>query len=290
MTKEEIPLLRDNPYGLGTECIETLIKITDVNLIKWAYLAIIEGLSIKTINTVIKGEEPIKSLKEARESFLKKKYSDVDLIRSEISGTLEHANNAITESEEMRKLFTENMEKMVNSSQQVFEEKLRLKDETIKQLQMKLEQQEVHTTVPIVGTATPISASSNLDNKEGVVSETTENSIPVKNESDEKVLLTGKLQVEPTEKINIQKVQESKGQKKTSMFSFFSTGKTSNLSKEKFIANYLANEEFSMEQKEFLLDCLEHGIEPGEIEKFAIPSLDLAIMKRLSKVGVQTES
>lgn len=290
MTREEIPLLKDNPYGLGTESIEALLKFNDANLIKWAYLSLIEGLSMKTINVVIKGEEPIKSLKEARESFLKKKYSDVDLIRSEISGTLENANNAITESEEMRKLFTENMEKMVNSSQQVFEEKLRLKDETIKQLQMKIEQQDTFIPVPTVETSIPISASIDLNNKEGVVSKTIGNSIPAKSESHEKVLSTGKLQVESTEKINVQKVKESKGQKKTSMFSFFSTGKTSNLSKETFIANYLANEEFSMEQKEFLLDCLEQGIEPGEIEKFAIPSLDLTIMKRLSKVGVKSES
>lgn len=49
----------------------------------------------------------------------------------------------------------------------------------------------------------------------------------------------------------------------------------------KFIESYLKDEKFSRDQVEFMLGCLEEGMEIKEIECFAIPGISVEMMRRL---------
>lgn len=53
---------------------------------------------------------------------------------------------------------------------------------------------------------------------------------------------------------------------------------------EKILITILKNREMSDEQKDFLIDCLEEGMDTQEIASFASPDLSVAIMKRLKEL------
>ncbi len=53
----------------------------------------------------------------------------------------------------------------------------------------------------------------------------------------------------------------------------------------KFITDYLSNKEYSKEQKDYLLRCLESGDKIREIQKFASPRLTIPMMERLRNLN-----
>ena len=53
---------------------------------------------------------------------------------------------------------------------------------------------------------------------------------------------------------------------------------------EVFIGRYLDSGEYSQEQKEFFLNCMEEGLSVAEIEKFAAPGLSTEQMRRLKDI------
>lgn len=53
----------------------------------------------------------------------------------------------------------------------------------------------------------------------------------------------------------------------------------------KFITDYLSNKEYSKEQKDYLLRCLESGDKIREIKKFASPRLTIPMMERLRNLN-----
>lgn len=53
----------------------------------------------------------------------------------------------------------------------------------------------------------------------------------------------------------------------------------------KFISDYLSNKEYSKEQKDYLLRCLESGDKIREIKKFASPRLTIPMMERLRNLN-----
>ena len=53
----------------------------------------------------------------------------------------------------------------------------------------------------------------------------------------------------------------------------------------KFISDYLSNKEYSKEQKDYLLRCLESGDKIREIKKFASPWLTIPMMERLRNLN-----
>ncbi|MCP1101994.1 hypothetical protein M2454_000787 [Aequitasia blattaphilus] len=52
----------------------------------------------------------------------------------------------------------------------------------------------------------------------------------------------------------------------------------------KFIRTYLKDEKYSVEQKEFLIECIEEGIQIKDIEVLASPNLSVSTMKRLKEM------
>ena len=52
----------------------------------------------------------------------------------------------------------------------------------------------------------------------------------------------------------------------------------------KFVDKYLQDDRFSLEQIEFLLECIESGMRIRDIEKFAIPGVSVEVMRRLKNL------
>ena len=53
---------------------------------------------------------------------------------------------------------------------------------------------------------------------------------------------------------------------------------------QKFVEKYLQDDRFSLEQIEFLLECIESGMRSRDIEKFAIPGVSVEVMRRLKNL------
>lgn len=53
---------------------------------------------------------------------------------------------------------------------------------------------------------------------------------------------------------------------------------------QKFVEKYLQDDRFSLEQIEFLLECIESGMRIRDIEKFAIPGVSVEVMRRLKNL------
>lgn len=81
-----------------------------------------------------------------------------------------------------------------------------------------------------------------------------------------------------TAESSVHSVEENRGKKHTD--SFFMSMKKKRKSR-KLLALYLANEQYSSEQKAFILDCIEDGDSLGDIEKFAMVGVSVEHMKRL---------
>ena len=80
---------------------------------------------------------------------------------------------------------------------------------------------------------------------------------------------------------NKNKTEEPEQKKRwwSSAFFFKRSGET-----KKFVEKYLQDDRFSLEQIEFLLECIESGMRIRDIEKFAIPGVSVEVMRRLKNL------
>lgn len=80
---------------------------------------------------------------------------------------------------------------------------------------------------------------------------------------------------------NKNKTEEPEQKKRwwSSIFFFKRAGET-----QKFVEKYLQDDRFSLEQIEFLLECIESGMRIRDIEKFAIPGVSVEVMRRLKNL------
>lgn len=276
MKREEVFLLKSNPYGLDEEKIVCLEHLASEYLIKWGYIAIIEGMPTQSIINFAKGENNTSTSEflKIRDEMLKRKFTDVSLIRDEVAVTVKSATNAIEESQELRKIFTENMEKMLADGKEVLEEKLNLKESSIEKLKKELEESK--------------EVKLKLQNELETVKKTlvTESNTKKCNERAVPTPVHQQQQVDDIkEKINIQKQKGDLDTSKKSKLSFLLSKRSNIDPKKKFVEDYIGSDTFTIDQKEYFLECMEKGMEVEDIEKFAIASLPLEMMKRLSKVG-----
>lgn len=275
MNREEVFLLKSNPYGLDEDKISCLEHLASEYLIKWGYIAVIEGMPTQSIINFANGENNTSTSEflKIRDEMLKRKFTDVSLIREEVAVTVKSATNAIEESQELRKIFTENMEKMLADGKEVLEEKIKLKESSIDKLKQELaESKETEASLQKKLKAAKESLAAANSKKSN------EQAVPTPVHQEKQVPDTKEKISEPQPKGDL---DTSKKSRLSFLFS-----KRSNIDpNKKFIENYIGSDTFTIEQREYFLECMEEGMEVEEIEKFAIASLPLEMMKRLSKVG-----
>ena len=280
---------------ISGETVQFLEKIPDGLVCECLYFCAIDGMPLQEIQKMfsrLKGtsHEKANIILEERKRYLQKLYGETAEIGKQIDELYQEAKQVFSESQKVQKTVEQHMTYMLEMQKTLLEEQkesnkiaLSSKDEVIqekeKQIQ-RLEQdvkslQETETSLREENRQIQQKLLEKKTEKSASPTEKEETLLPQERETpasqkSEKRADVHKEQVEPTYRNGFRK--------------FFRKSRREKESQE-FIETFLGDKEYSQEQREYLLQCLEEGDSVRKIQQFASPKLTVEQMERMRKLN-----
>lgn len=217
-----------------------------------------------------------KEMSDVLSSSIINMYSDNDKLKSQIDKASETVSRIKDTNNDMRQLFETEIKA-------AFDREKEATTALIEQYKISLEAKDK--------TYTLIMRNNNDIKKENKELKEQNNELKIKNDELKAMLaLQNKNKVNKSENVSDDKKSDNK-EKITlkGVFRFFSNKENKNKTSDKkvsevldtFIADVLSNKDFSLQQKDFLMSCIEGGMSYNEVKRIAKPELDVEMMKRL---------
>lgn len=234
----------------------------------WILLCAIDGMP----DEELKGMKTfsITDIQNRRQEYLSEKYSSFSELQQKVDILHGQVQKELNESREVRNSLEQGIERAWAAQREVQDQLLKSKDEMIGMLRGQLMERKQQ-----------ISCHTEVANEEK------QKEVPEKSGSAEFERKVEEMNMDMViSELSSQDVFEEKTQKRNHqnrIVQFFLMMQKRDDAK-KFVARYLDSEEFSEEQKEYFLSCLENGISLKDIKKFAAPGLTVEQMERLRKI------
>ena len=209
----------------------------------------------------------IPQIKEARSDYLMKKYRGNDPMFAEVQDLKNEVKEIVSENKAVRSSIEAGLEQAIRDQITISNQLIKSKDEMIKLLKY----QKVDLQRQIEQMKSKVIQLENQKKETSSDEKTVEESRVEnrKKETNMNDIITEKIQTE----------EARTGLAKRMQRYFFAVPDT-----RKFIETYLNNESLSVDQKEYLLSCLESGMSMKEIENIFSEKLSVDQMKRLNAI------
>lgn len=209
----------------------------------------------------------IPQIKEARSDYLMKKYRGNDPMFAEVQDLKNEVKEIVSENKAVRSSIEAGLEQAIKDQITISNQLIKSKDEMIEVLKYQkvdLQRQNEQMKSKVIQLENQ-KKEKNLDEKP-VEESRVQNRKKENNMND---IITEKIQTEEVRTGLAKRMQRY----------FFAVPDT-----RKFIETYLNNESLSVDQKEYLLSCLESGMSMKEIENIFSEKLSVDQMKRLNAI------
>lgn len=232
----------------------------------WILLCAIDGMP----DEEIKGMKTfsITDIQNRRQEFLSEKFSSFSELQQKVDSLHGQVKKELEESRDVRTSLEQGIERAWAAQREAQDQLMKSKDEMIGMLRGQLKELKEQIRHQI-----------ELANEEK------QEQVPEKSGSEEYERKVEEMDMVISE-LSSKDVFDAEIQKRNHqnrMVQFFLMMQKKDDAK-KFVARYLDSEEFSEEQKEYFLSCLENGISLRDIKKFATPGLTVEQMERLRKI------
>jgi hypothetical protein len=237
------------------EILNILDKIEEWHVREWLYICAVDGMSAEKIMELAETKASVRQIRKARMEYLRNRCVQTDMLQIKIETLHKEVQEVCQESRQTRSTIENGLEDALKKQALAQTETIRAKDDMIEMLKnqiMQLQEQNKHIQTSMI-------------------------SVPDSGTREEP-LQEIKHNIEPLEST----LPESK--KKTKPGQIFSLMRRGSETR-KFIERYIQNDKMSMEQTDFLLECLEEGMSLKEIESFAAPGLSVDVMRRLKTLS-----
>ena len=209
----------------------------------------------------------IPQIKEARSDYLMKKYRGNDPMFAEVQDLKNEVKEIVSENKAVRSSIEAGLEQAIRDQITISNQLIKSKDEMIEVLKYQkvdLQRQNEQMKSKVI----------QLENQK---KEKNPDEKPVEESRVQNRKKENNMNDIITEKIQTEEVRT--GLAKRMQRYFFAVPNT-----RKFIETYLNNESLSVDQKEYLLSCLESGMSMKEIENIFSEKLSVDQMKRLNAI------
>ena len=217
-----------------------------------------------------------KEMSDALSSSIINMYSDNDKLKSQIDKASETVSRIKDTNKDMRQIFETEIKA-------AFDREKEATTALIEQYKISLEAKDK--------TYTLIMRNNNDIRKENKELKEQNNELKIKNDELKAMLaLQNKNKLNKSENVSDDKKSDNNDSiAHKGVFRFFSSKENKNKTPDKkvsevldtFISDVLSNKDFSLQQKDFLMSCIEGGMSYNEVKRIAKPELDVDMMKRL---------
>lgn len=238
---------------LSDEVVDFLRGISDWGKREWYYLCAIDRMPLSKLMEMNKKNYSVPKIRKERQDYLVSMYSDLDSVNQQVEKLKKEAQEVFAESRDLKEAIMANLETALNKQASAQEETIRTKDSMIDMLRDQIKRLEAE-----------------LQDKGNAQHRSVEYDMPARSDNGSVVqteVPTGNGILAESRRIWM--VKKKQGEIR------------------RFINIYIKNVDFSDEQKDFLLTCLEEGMAPSEVAEFASPNLSLDVMQRLKKFRIE---
>lgn len=227
---------------VNKDILPILQAVKEWHIREWLYICGLDGMPAEQIQSLVESNASVTKIRKARIDFLQSLWKNTDQIEQQVMKMKNEVTAVCAASKKVRSAIEKGLEDALKKQSEAQEATIQAKDQLIEMLQQKIKQlQEI-----------PKQPEQKPDSNQ--CKQQDENLQRMETDTEKAV------------------TEKSKG-----IFTkFLSERDTKN-----FIDQYIQNPDYSQEQKEYFLKCLEQGYKTKEIAAIASPNLTVAIMERL---------
>ena len=277
------------------ETVQFLEKIPDGLVCECLYLCVIDGMplsDLQKICNVLAGtsREKAEIILQERQRYLQKLYGETSVMGKQIDELYQEAKQVFSESQKVQKSVEQHMTYTLEMQKTLLEEQkesnkisLSSKDEVIreKDKQMQKLEQDIRS---LQETEASLREENRQIRQKLLEQETEKAAVPTEKEE---MLLPQDADNAPaptTEKRSTTPEKQKEPPRRNGFRAFFRKSRREKESRE-FIGTFLSDKEYSQEQREYLLRCLEEGDSVRKIQQFASPKLTVEQMERMRRLS-----
>lgn len=261
------------------EILEILKKVEAWQKREWLYICALDGMPVEQIRALQESRASTLKIRKAKQEFISEKYAQTDLLQKNVESLQKEVQSAFRESREARSAIENGLEEALRKQAQAQEETIRTKDKIIEMLNLRVAELE----------SRKLQEKEKQDEKMQMT-DGEDHSVRKHQEWRTKTEKITEPEITNPETDPVADVAENTAQalrrEKKGLLSLLVAARKDSDTK-RFIDRYIKDDSITPEQKEFLLDCLEEGMDIKEIGKFAAPGLSVAVMQRLKNLQMK---
>lgn len=271
--------LNDIFQDVKTDLIGKLLNDTkDSKTCMWYLICALDGMSDQEILEL--SGYTIPQIQDARAEFLKKKYQSDSSLSKEVQTLKDEVSFILQENRDVRSSVEAGLDKAIQEQIEKANKLIEAKDEMITMIKMQKvdlqrKNEELQSKVAVLEKQRTLRTPVERNQTESESKKHLETQVEEQSKRDD--YLEGEVEVRP----EIRNPEERKISLGKRIHNYLFASKET----KKFIAKYLKNDKLTEEQKEYILRCLEDGVELKELSEFAFESLTVEQMERLRKIN-----
>ena len=277
------------------ETVQFLEKIPDGLVCECLYLCVIDGMplsDLQKICNVLAGtsREKAEIILQERQRYLQKLYGETSVMGKQIDELYQEAKQVFSESQKVQKSVEQHMTYTLEMQKTLLEEQkesnkisLSSKDEVIREKDKQM--QKLEQDIRSLQETEASMREENRQIRQKLLEQETEKAAVLTEK--EEILLPQDADNAPdptTEKVELEGETSKEPPRRNGFRAFFRKSRREKESRE-FIETFLSDKEYSQEQREYLLRCLEEGDRVRKIQQFASPKLTVEQMERMRKLS-----
>ncbi len=271
--------LNDIFQDVKTDLIGKLLNDTkDSKTCMWYLICALDGMSDQEILEL--SGYTIPQIQDARAEFLKKKYQSDSSLSKEVQTLKDEVSFILQENRDVRSSVEAGLDKAIQEQIEKANKLIEAKDEMITMIKMQKvdlqrKNEELQSKVAVLEKQQTLRTPVERNQTESESKKHSETQVEEQSKRDD--YLEGEVEVRP----EIRNPEERKISLGKRIHNYLFASKET----KKFISKYLKNDKLTEEQKEYILRCLEDGVELKELSEFAFESLTVEQMERLRKIN-----
>lgn len=277
------------------ETVQFLEKIPDGLVCECLYLCVIDGMPLSDLQKIYStlhgsSREKAEAILQERQHYLQKLYGETSVMGKQIDELYQEAKQVFSESQKVQRSVEQHMTYTLEMQKTLLEEQkesnkisLSSKDEVIREKDKQM--QKLEQDIRSLQETEASMREENRQIRQKLLEQETEKAAVLTEK--EEILLPQDADNAPdptTEKVELEGETSKEPPRRNGFRAFFRKSRREKESRE-FIETFLSDKEYSQEQREYLLRCLEEGDRVRKIQQFASPKLTVEQMERMRKLS-----
>lgn len=265
------------------DILDILNKVEEWQNREWLYICALDGMPTEQIRTLQESKATTGQIRKARMDHLQNICVKTDLFQKNVESLQKEVREVCRESREARNAIENGLEEAMKKQAQAQEETILAKDQVIAMLHVQVEdlKRQLKECREMVGSYS-LTDETNIEQPVLKKVRDIEQPLSVPEVSD-----PPRGDAERNESASRKEREYLRQKNSGNRFIKAIMGTRKDTDIRRFIEKYIKDDKLSDEQKDFLLDCLEEGIEIKDIEKFAAPGLPVKVMQRLKRLQIK---